>query len=259
MAGIVTFSLMYLTEINRTLNHVEGAWTVLIVILIKIGILTGMTSYVLHQWFKQEIQYLSDIPFLFGLFFLFLIFGKFFDLLFFLTYFTLDEANSLFLLKTRFFMAILTLFPMMFLSIGMLLYYLSLKDKFKKLKSEKTRDKVRGIILTIIIITETIAVVYAPNITIVGILLPIFVIPSLLVIIWIFIIAYRGKRLSQVHPLILAIGFGLILISQLLRPIAQSFIGETTSYVAFTEIFDLLTYIPVVFLGFLLKIKYEID
>lgn len=255
--GIISLFIIYSSEVIDSLNNIQGAWFILIIILIKIGILSGMVFYLFIQWFKQEKQYLSDIPFLFGLFFLFLIFGKFLDILFNLTFFTLDEESVLFLLKVRYFVAILTLFPMMYLSIGMIIYYLSLKERFKKLRDAKYRNKVSGIVLTIIVFIESIAIIIAPNTTILGILLPCFVVPSVITIVWIFAFAYKNKRLSQAHPLILAIGFFILLISQILRPLAQNIIGESAAYIIFVELFDLFTYILIIFLGLILKAKYK--
>jgi len=254
---ISTLFLIYSSKINKSLNTVEGAWLLMIIILMRISILSGMAFYMVRQWFNQEAQYLSDIPFLFGMFFLFLIFGKFLDLLSDLTYYTLvDENEALFILKVRFFIAILTLFPMMYLSIGMILYYLSLKDKYKIYKDEKTRDNTRKIILGIITIIEILAVILIPDVKTVGILLPCLVLPSLITIVWLFAFAYRRKRLSQVHPLILAIGFGIYLISNISRPLAQAFFGETPAYAIFSEIVDLLIFL-VIFTGLILKVKYN--
>ncbi len=255
--GIISLFIIYSSEVIDSLNNIKGAWFVLIIILIKIGILSGMVFYLFLQWFKQEKQYLSDIPFLFGLFFLFLIFGKFLDILFNLTFFTLDEESVLFLLKVRYFVAILTLFPMMYLSIGMIIYYLSLKERFKKLRDAKYSNKISGIVLTIIVFIESIAIIIAPNTTIMGILLPCFVVPSVITIVWIFAFAYKNKRLSQAHPLILAIGFFLLLISQILRPLAQNVLGDSAEYIIFVELFDLFTYILIIFLGLILKVKYK--
>lgn len=255
--SILTLFVIYTSEINQSLNNVEGAWIVLFIILFRIAILSGMTFYVFQKWFKQEAQYLSDLPSLFGFFFLFLIFGKFLDLLFDLTYFTLEDDGVLFILKIRFFIAVLTLFPMIFLSLGMLLYYLSLKNKYKKLNNEKYRNKVRSIIIVIITLIEIIAIILAPNTVIVGILLPCFVLPSLLTITWLFAFAHKNKALPQVNPLVLTLTFIAYLISQILRPLFQN-IFDPALYIIISEIIDLVIF-AFIFLGFYLKPHYKID
>ncbi|MHA2275621.1 MAG: hypothetical protein ACXAC2_07630, partial [Candidatus Kariarchaeaceae archaeon] len=58
----------------------EGSLGVVIIISLRIIFVSGMGFYTLYQWFKQEERYMSDMPFLFGLFFIFLVFGKALDL-----------------------------------------------------------------------------------------------------------------------------------------------------------------------------------
>lgn len=256
MIGAISITALYMIYSSKISTTAEGIWLVLIIILIRISILSGMSSYMFRQWFKQETQYLSDIPFLFGLFFLVLIFGKFLDLLSDLTFFTITDDEILFLSKVRYFIAILTLLPMIYLSIGMILYYLSLKDRYQRYKDEKIRDKTRIKILIFIVFIEIIGVILSSDITILGLLLPIFVIPSLIIIVWLFTFAYKNQRLSQVHPLILAIAFGIYLISNMSRPLSKNFLGETAAWVIFSEIIDLLIFL-IIFSGLILKVKYK--
>ena len=254
--GIVWLVFLFQSEIKESLITIEGAWIVLIVILIRIGILSGMTIYILNQWFKQEAQYLSDIPFLFGLFFLTLIFGKALDIIVNFTFYTLNNESFLLLLKLRHFVIIISLFPMMYLSIGIILYMRSLNENRKKLNDVKYRDKLRIRILIIILTIESIAVALYINTIMAGIVMAIIAILSLLIITWMFYFAYKNQRLSQVHPLILSIGFGLYLVSQIIRPLAQNIIGEIAAYIVLSEVIDLCIFI-IIFIGFILKVKYE--
>ena len=255
--GILTLYYLFFSEILRTLFHIEGAWTILIVILIRIIVLLAMSFYMFHKWLNQESIYLSDIPFLFGLFFIILTFGKMLDILTNFTYYTLDTETFLIILKIRHFVIILTILPMLFLSIGMILYMRSLKEKRKNLRNEKYRDKLRLKILLLILISESIAVSLYPNTTIAGIVMAIIMMPSLLVITWMFFFAYKNKRLSQVQPLILAIGFGMYTISQITRPLIQYIIGETASYIIVSEIIDLTIFI-LIFTGLIIEANYRI-
>lgn len=244
--------------ITEGYNQTEGMNFVVLVISIRICVLTCMAYYVFHRWFQQEKQYFSDLPFLFGFFFTVLIFGKALDLFWDLTYYSFGNEYVLFLLKIRYFVAILTLLPMMYLSIGMILYSLSLKDKHEKLRVEKHGNKVRIKILIIIILIEMIAVILAPDPFTLGRLLPIFVIPSVATVVWLFIFAYKNKRLSQVHTKILAIGFGVLLASNLFRPLVLLYVGAGISYIVLVESVDLIVHI-VIFIGFYMKIDYAIN
>ncbi len=85
----------------------------------------------------------------------------------------------------------------------------------------------------------------------------IIVILSLIIITWMFYFAYKNQRLSQVHPLILSIGFGLYLVSQITRPLAQNLIGEIAAYIVLSEVIDLCIFI-IIFIGFILNVKYDI-
>jgi len=256
--GTLMISILYainMAAIYKGYAQVEGTFEVTVLISIRILLLMGMTWTMFRKWYKQEKQYFEDLPFLFGLFFFFLIFGKLLDLLFDLTFFILEMDMVLFLLKVRFFLAILTLAPMMYLSLGMILYNLSLKEKHEKLRVEKHRNKVRRLIIILIVLIESIAVVLAPNTIVVGMLLPIFVIPSLIIIVWLFQFAYRNKKISQVNTLILTIGFALYLISQLGRPLLQNIVGESATYVIIAELIDLFLFL-FIFIGLLLKASY---
>ena len=213
-----------------------------------------MSYYMFHRWFKQEEQYLSDIPFLFGIFLLLLVFGKILDLFWDLTFFTFNDDFVMFLLKIRFLIIILEMAPLIFLSISMILYLRSLRGK--STSDEKQRNKTTFRIMLLIVAIETTAVILAPTFTIMGILLPCIVIPSILVIIWMFIFAYKNKRLSQVHPLIIAIGFIAWLISNIMRPLLQIIYGETSIYVFTAEMIDFFVFL-IIFLGFCLKANYS--
>jgi len=227
------------------------------VITIRIVILVLIATYVFRTWLKQEAQYLSDLPFLFGLFFLLLAYGKAIDLLFDLTYFYFSDDEILTLIKIRFIIIIFSVAPMVYLSIGMILYSLSLKEKNTKLTDEKRRNRDTSVIILIILIIEIVAVIITPNTTIIGILLPCIVIPSFITIVWLFTFAHKNRRLSQVNSLILAFGFGAYLISQIIRPLLQNLLGAGTFYIIIAEIIDLIIFI-IIFIGFYLKANYEL-
>ena len=250
--GLIAVMLLYYLNwgiIVESYNTQEGALGVVLIISSRILIVSGMAFYTFFRWFKQEEQYFSDIPFLFGLFFMFLVFGKTLDMFVAFIFFQLNASIVLVVLKIRYFIMILDFFPMIYLSSEMILFSFSLKPRYKRLTSEKERNKTSLKFITLILIIEGIAGLIAPNSTILSIYYPIIVIPSLLTIVWLFYFAYKNKRLSQVNTLILTIGFGLYLISQIIRPLAQFIIGESAVFLVFAETIDLIIFI-IIFVGF---------
>ena len=250
--GLVAVILLYYLNwgiIVESYNTQEGALGVVLIISFRILIVSGMAFYTFFRWFKQEEQYFSDIPFLFGLFFMFLVFGKTLDMFVAFIFFQLNMSVVLVVLKIRYFIMILDFFPMIYLSSEMILFSFSLKPRFSKYSNQKVRNKISLRLIIVILIVESIFGIIAPNSTILSIYYPIIVIPSLLTIVWLFCFAYKNKRLSQVNTLILTIGFGLYLISQIIRPLAQFVIGESAVFLIFAETIDLIIFI-VIFVGF---------
>jgi len=262
LIGVITGSILVIclyfanwSILITSYNENDGALGVILIIVFRIAILSGMTCYTFFRWFKQEEHYLSDIPFLFGLFFLLLVFGKALDLLGDLVFFYIEDSIILLILKIRFIILIISLLPMIYLSIGMILFSLSLKEKYNKLKDEQFHNKIRKTIIILILLIESVAGIFAPSITVLSFYYPIIAIPSLLTIFWLFYFAFKNKRLSQVDPSILTIGFGALLVSQILRPLAQFFIGESVSFLIVVEIIDLIIFL-IIFIGFYKKANY---
>ena len=256
--GVIAVVLLYVfnwsTLIESYQVH-EGAFGVVLIIGIRISIVSLMAIYTFYSWFKQEAQYFSDIPFLFGLFFLLLIFGKSLDLFGDFVYYQNEELSFL-VLKARYFIAIFDLLPMIYLSIHMILFSLSLKDRFKGLSNEKTQNKTNIRILIIIIVIEIIVGIIIPRREMFGYVYPIIVIPSLITIAWLFNFAWRNKRLSQVNTYVLMIGFSLYLISSIVRPLIMSIIGESSLFVILAEAIDLIIFL-IIFIGFYKKSDYS--
>ncbi len=257
--GLIITLILFIANLDpiiKTINAYEGTWIIIVIIIIRIILLAGMSAYMFKQWFNQEHQYLSDIPFLFALFFLLVIFGKSFDLLYNLTYYFTDRFTFLIILKVRFLIGALSLSPMYYLSIGMILFFLSLYEKYKKLDDKKVSNQIQLITLSIIILLISALIIIFLDDETNKIILPAIVIPSFLTIVLIFYFAYKNKRLSQVNPLILAIGFSAYLISQIIRPIFQIIFGNEVPFIFFSELLDLIIYF-VIFIGLIKKIEYD--
>lgn len=246
--GIIGIILLYwlnFSLIIQAFSDYEGAFEVVLVILIRIVILSITTSYLLSKWFKQEAQYLSDIPFLLSLFFLILIFGKAVDLFWDLTFFTFNDSIVLLLLKARYFIIICEVIPLVYL--GFEIIFVRLEEKYTKLRDKKYVNTIRARLIVIIFSLETIVVFSIPNVTILARTLPIILIPSLAGIVYIFYLAYSLNRLSVVKPKILTIGFLLYMISNIFRPLMQSILGDTPSYIIVVEIVDIMIFLVIFF------------
>jgi len=263
--GILGLYIYYAAEVLESLR-IEGAVIIVFITLIRAFILLIIAFYIFNQWFKQEQQYLSDIPFLFGFFFLVYSFGKALDLLTYLVYFKIGKDEWLILIKIRYFVVITTFLPMIYLSMAMFLFYLSLKEKFlifkiSKLKEKENIRKRKWNITSIIFTIEFILIFISPNTLILSLLLPVFFGFALFIIIWMLYFANKNKALSQINSKILLHGFLTLLISQIAYAFGRAIIGEwaiETSAVLFVIIVESMGLIAnvIIFLGFYLKPKY---
>lgn len=258
IVGLVGISSLYLLNLSMIIEsfyyYYPGSISVVIIILIRIIVLSLMTSAMFKKWFKAEKQFLDDIPFLFGMFFLGLIFGKFFDLFVDFSYYS-NPTQSLIISKSRFILLAFYLIPMIYLSIGMLLFYRSMNEKRIKLQNESYRDSLRRRIIIMILSVEIIMGIFASDLKTVGIFYPIVLIPSLLIIIWLFWFTYQRKKLAEVNSFILTIGFSILLLTQTIRPILQIIFGENPYMITVAEFLDLIVF-TIIFFGFSKKANY---
>ena len=254
LIGVFLLLLMYSDPIQKTLHTVPGADLALMALIIRISISFTMGGILLRKWFLQENQYLTDIPFLFGMFFLLHGFGKFFDIVNYFAYYELTQTELLTITKIRQFVAIATLAPMMYLSITMILFFLSLSKDTSRYTNSKERETYALKILLIVVVLETMAIILTPSFEILTILFPILVIPSLVVIVWIMFFSHKHKRLTQIRTLIVGIGFLLYLGSSAFRPIGLILIGDNSLYIILVETLEIFIF-AIIFLGLILKTK----
>ena len=243
--GILISFLLNIQLINQAFIDYDAALYIVIIITIRIIIVSFTAIYLFRKWFNQEEQFLSDIPFLLGLFFLILAFGKMSDLLWNLTFYYLAEDVALMFLKIRYFIIIFEVAPLIYLGFEIILF--RLEYRFSKLKNKSYMNKIRIILIIIIVGLESTAIIISPTLKILGLVLPIILIPSLIGIVYIFYLAQKGKRLSVVKPKILTIGFLLYLFSNIFRPLMQNIIGENPTYIIVVELVDLIIFIVILF------------
>ena len=250
--GVLLLFLLNSSLVVNALINVEGMAQATLIILVRIIILSITTYYLLKKWFKQEAQYLSDIPFLLSLFFVILTFGKAIDIYWDMTFNILSESIVLLLLKIRYITIVLEVAPLIYL--GLEILFFRLEDRFQKLKDKTHTDKLRIRLISLMVLIELIVIVMTPGYNTLALLLPVIVIPSLLGIVYIFYLAYRLNRLSIVKPKILTIGFFLYLISNILRPVMQKILGDNANYISVVELIDIFVFL-VIFLGLYKKTR----
>lgn len=258
LAGLSGILMLYISNISMIIEsfyfYYPGSIGVVCVIMIRIIVMSLMTYIMFSKWFKGEKQFLDDIPFLFGLFFLGIVFGKFIDLFVDFSFYS-NPTQSLIISKIRFILLAFDLIPMIFLSIGMLLFYMSINKNRVKIQNEHYRNKLRFCILLIILSIEIIMGILAPDLKVVGLFYPIVLIPSLLIIIWLFWFTYQRKKLSEINSFILTLGFGALLLSQTVRPVLQIIFSENPFMITIAEVLDLSVF-TIIFIGFLMKSNY---
>ena len=248
---VFTCYILNSSEIYESLTQIEGMWSILIFIVFRISFTLGMTLYSFRKWFKQENLHYMDIHFLFGLFFLGLMFGKSLDLLYKLTYFTADKETLLILLKFRYILIIITVAPLILIGIDN--YLLSKSLHYSKLADDNYRNRIDLMIITLVIIIESLIVSLALNLTILRMILIFIHIPSLIVIVYIFYHAHKKKNIFQIKPLIVATAFFIDLIlyaiSIMINPLRRKQIGFSATFTIFAELVDLCIII-IIFWGY---------
>lgn len=247
--SIICIFCLYLFSLPiliKAFTEYEGVLQGFLIISARILVLSIISYYLIHKWFQQETQYLSDIPFLLSLFFIILLFGKLIDLYGDLTFYLLDEIITLLYLKFRYIIIILEVTPLIFL--GFEIIFFRLEERYSRLKERRYMNNLRVKLILVIFTIELLTVIIVPNSITLGLVLPFILIPSLIGIVYIFYLAYRLNRLSVVKPKVLTIGFFLYLLSNIFRPLMQNIIGENATYIFVVEFVDLIIFI-VIFLG----------
>ena len=236
------------------MTTIEGSYAVLSILLTRMTILLAMAIIMFYKWQKLETQYLDDMKFLFGLFFLGIVFGKAIDLFYNLTWFDLDKVTLLNIVKVRFILIFFYLSPLFYGLLEIFLVWMASRKEEKEMNSKLSKDsyrkKLRSKLTLYIIAIEFFLIIIAPNFTFIGILLPCVVIPTIFLCILLFFLAHRLKKLSEIKPLVVMIGFLAYLISNITRPSLQNILGETPLYILISETFDLINFF-IIFAGLL--------
>ncbi|TXT63109.1 MAG: conserved membrane protein of unknown function [Promethearchaeota archaeon] len=254
LTGILMLYYFFTEQIIITFQTYKEIYALTIAILIKILVVSLIGLYLIKKWFSQEEQYFSDLPFLTGIFFLVLVPAKFLDLLYYYLNFQIPADFLLLLIKMRFILAILNLLPMLYLSIEMILIYLSLNERFKSIRNKNKFKKIQKLCLILILIIESIVLLIAPSYNVIIAIYPFISVISFLIIIWMFIFAHRSNRLSEINPITVAWGFIIFLITSIFRALGTNLLDPVLNSII-TEIFEIGAFI-VIFYGLIKRAKY---
>jgi len=202
-----------------------------IIILIRISVSIYAAYFLFKIWFLKKSRLFTDLPFIFGFFFFLFIPAKLMDLVVFTTYrLYADYGFSYYLLliiiKLRYFILTFNILPLFLSGIYLCLFRLSLrKTDFERKKLSK---KLTAIFSILYFPTIFIIIIFLNDISIFSYVGAFITLSSLSFVIWVFLTAYKGKILSEIHSLIISIGFICYLISNLILPILANVIGPSS-------------------------------
>ena len=170
-----------------------------------------------------------------------------------LVFFQVDEATILTLSRIRIIFVIITMLPMIYLSIKMILLYLS--KKYPSLNDPTREIETRWVLILSITFSAIIGVALAPNLVVTGILVAIITISSLSMVAWLFFFAHRREKLPEINPRIVGIGFLAYLVSSVSRPVFQVLMGLTVNFTLLVETIDIIV-LAVILYGIGREAKY---
>ncbi|TFF95459.1 MAG: hypothetical protein EU547_07515 [Promethearchaeota archaeon] len=242
---------LFIEEITATFQIYEEAYLLTLITIIKILIVLLMGIYLINKWFKQQEIYFSDILFLIGSVFLVLIIGKLFDFLLYFINIQISSELLLFFAKIRYIIIIINLLPMIYLSLEMILFYLSVAKPQSSLKEKNKREGIKKKSIIIITIIELSIVLIAPTYKALFYILPFLIIPSLIMIVWVFAFAYKNEKLTEINTLTVSIGWALYLSTTIFRSLGQNIV-DLPIFLSISEILEIISFL-VIFIGFMKK------
>jgi len=220
-------------------------------VIFRILFASFFSVYFFYKWFKQEVIYPSDAHFLFALYFFLMVFGKINDLFLYLALPVemISEEILFNVLRIRYFIMAVNTFPLLYIGLEALFMILGIYNK------DFTRKKFNFLRISIILFLTALILgilIISPNLHFLmnAQILPLLTTLTMLGIVVMFIYMYRKKRLSQVHGLIIGIGFLLFIFTSIIYQILS--ITEDVVNVLIAEILNTIVY-SIVLLGFLKK------
>lgn len=221
--------------------------TLFVFISIRVGLFFVFSAYLFNKWFHRTDRFYSDIPFLMGLNFLLTGIGKIFDAAF--LYIIYSNYGIYGELPHEHEMALLPVFKLRWiLLIASVIPYLYVTLKILIAKKPRAVTVFTGCYA----IFWSLMISFAPDYDTTKNFLPFVVIPIALFLGIAFLLIYKRRSLSEVNCLLLGIGFVLLVITSILRPIITEQYESILEGFFIPEILDLMVW-AVIFASFLVK------
>ncbi|MFW9949298.1 MAG: hypothetical protein ACFFKA_04130 [Candidatus Thorarchaeota archaeon] len=225
-----------------------------IISVTRIILIIAMASFLYNRWFKQDEIFLFDAFFLFASYFLTLGHGKVYDFIYAVIYgtSTFSPEFTLFFIKLRFFLIILSALTVLFIGADASLIFYELQ-RDKELTKEG-RVKAKRWIIGMYLFSSISFILLAPTSETLTAVLPYMVILIYLICAIMFFFMYKNKRLSKVHGLIVGVGFLIFVATNLIRSVltARAYADNSALPLFWAQVFDMVSNL-IIFLGFLVK------
>ncbi len=221
-------------------------WLLIIISSLRVFTMDVISLLLFKKWMKAERRFLTDIPFLMGMFFLLFGIAKIIDVYIYYT-FTLDQARTpegeLFNIgKTRAVFLALESIPMW--TLAMLIW-------------APNKKKIQFSVIAIVSIIYLYLILMMQDYRDLMISVPIIVIPVIIIHIITYIFLYSGRRLPVINSKWLIIGFTWMLINSLLFGLFRTPEPQPWGYVWIHESIELVIVIILGY-GFLTPSKYAV-
>ncbi len=214
---------------------------------VKTVVLVLIASFLLTKWFSQKLRYFTDFPFLNALGFYIFSLGKILDIYLYYHFIdtpnlaTLDDPTALLLGKIRFILSpILVVLPYFIL---MLVIWL------------ENRKKIQKIIGIGWIVLSFVAVLLAKDYTQFLFFNMIIALPVIVLSVVSFAIIHHQQKLPQINSLLISIGWGTYLITQIFRPIWISLGSSSWGLTWIGEFLELISMV-IIGIGFIKPASY---
>ncbi len=214
---------------------------------VKTVVLVLIASFLLTKWFSQKLRYFTDFPFLNALGFYIFSLGKILDIYLYYHFIdtpnlaTLDDPTALLLGKIRFILSpILVVLPYFIL---MLVIWL------------ENRKKIQKIIGIGWIVLSFVAVLLAKDYTQFLFFNMIIALPVIVLSVVSFAIIHHQQKLPQINSLLISIGWGTYLITQIFRPIWISLGSSSWGLTWVGEFLELISMV-IIGIGFIKPASY---
>jgi len=213
----------------------------------KTVVLLTIASYLINKWFKQKKLYITDFPFLNALGFYIFSFGKLLDIYLYYHFIdtpnlaTLNDPTALLLGKIRFILSpILVVLPYFIL---MLVIWL---------ENRKKTQKILGVGW---IVLSFVAVLLAKDYTQFLFFNMIIALPVIVLSVISFAIIHHQQKLPQINSLLISVGWGASLLTQIIRPLWISLGSSSWGLTWVGEFVELISMV-IIGIGFIRPASY---